>query len=418
MTSPVRISESILATFAITLLCMLAAIASQPAQAQSLTVLYSFTDNADGAKPYAGVTTDGAGNLYGTTVAAGDFGGECSMGSTPGCGVVYKLTQKNSHWLYENLYTFHGPDGEYPQARVIFGPDGTLYGTTIGGGPSANGVIFRLTPPPTFCRSVSCPWTETLLQDFQTGNDGAEPASEVLFDQAGNFYGTAYSGGTAGYGVVYEVTPSGGDWIYSVLYSFNGGQDGRGPWAGLTFDQAGNLYGTTAGGGGPDYGTVYELTPSGGSWQETILHAFVLTDGTYPYGGVTLNQGNLYGGTSINGECGIGTLYELVPGNGEFTRLHCFPYHDGGEGGPYASLSMDSAGNLYGTARGSSSGCGEVFELTPQGGGWTYTTLHTFEGGDGCQPISSVLIDANGNLFGTTSAGGANGQGEVWEITR
>ena len=200
------------------------------------------------------------------------------------------------------------------------------------------------------------------------------------------------------------MTRSGSGWSYGVIYSFTGPPDGNRPYAGLTLDQAGNLYGTTWLGGAQNSGTVYELTPSGGSWQETVLHSF-LSLGFF-YAGVTFDQGNLYGGTGSPG-----TVYELSPGDGVFTTLHTL------SDSVSADLTFDSAGNLYGTAYNYSE-CGEVFELSPHGGSWIYTTIHSFQGRDGCEPVSTVLIDANGNLFGTTSQGGTRGQGVVWEITR
>jgi uncharacterized repeat protein (TIGR03803 family) len=415
MASSVRISASIRATIAITLLCLLAAITNQPARAQTYTVLHNFNGFPDGGNPVAGLTMDGAGNLYGTASYGGDP--YCDNGS--GCGTVFRLKHEAGGWVLDVLQTFTEANGFGPEGRVVFGPDGALYGTTAGGGSAESGVIFRLSPPPNICRAVSCTWTETLLYQFQDGSDGASPESEVLFDGAGNFYGTAPFGGTfgartcgPGCGVVYKMTHSGSGWTYGVIYSFTGTPDGDRPFAGLTFDHAGNLYGTTWFGGGQNQGMVYELTPSGGgSWQETVLHSFAGGDGENPEAGLIVDHaGNLYGSGNTD-------IFELSPANGgwDFSTLYTFEYYLASE----ATLTMDSAGNLYGTAKnyGNNGSCGEVFELSPQGGRWIYTTLHSFQGSDGCQPVSTVLMDANGNLFGTTSQGGTRNEGVVWEIT-
>ena len=287
MTSSIKISASFTATFAIILFFMLAAITDQPAQAQTFTVLHNFNNFPDGKYPKAGLTMDAAGNLYGTASQGGDP--NCNNGD--GCGTVFRLKRTAHGWFVDVLQIFTGPNGYYPEDRVVFGPDGALYGTTAGGGMLGFGAIFRLTPPPTICHAISCPWTETLLYQFQGGSDGDSPISEVLFDQTGNFYGTVEGG------EVYKMTRSGAGWTYSVIHTFNGGGDGSRPFAGLTFDQAGNLYGTTWLGGAQNFGTVYELMPSGGSWQESTLHSF--DPYLSPYAGVTFDPaGNLYGGTA------------------------------------------------------------------------------------------------------------------------
>ena len=394
----------------------LVAVACQPAQAQTFSVLHSFTGFPDGKTPVAGVSMDDAGILYGTTFEGGD--GFCAFGG--GCGTVYKLKRGGSGWILEVLQIFTGPNGLEPMARVVVGPDGALYGTTQGGGAFGAGTVFRLTPPPNLCHAVSCPWRETLVHEFN-GSDGNEPSAEVVFDPAGNMYGTTQFGGSHGEGVAYKLTRSGNSWTYGVIYNFAGGSDASWIYAGLSRDAAGDLYGTSYNGGISNQGTVFELTPSGDSWQETVLHRFALADGIAPYGGVIVDpSGNLFGGTPIGGgmNCG-GTTFELTPTSGgwNFNTIYCFLYHDNSDG-PLADLSMDSAGNIYGTARYSGANqCGEVFKLTQQGGVWSRTVLHQFQNnGDGCEPMSRVLVDANGNLYGTTRRGGAHFSGVVWEI--
>ena len=218
------------------------------AQGQTFTVIHKFT-GSDGANPYAGLTIDRGGNLYGTT----QYGGHLSSTCPGGCGTIFRMAQRGSGWLLSDLYEFTaGPEG-YPQARVVFGPDGTLYGTASGfGGYGDNGpgAVFNLRPPATVCKSVSCPWTETVLFQFVYGGTGFFPLGDLTFDAAGNIYGTTQYGGLTQYcsgggcGVAYELTQSGGVWTESILHAFTSGADGAYPNSGVIFDQAGNLYGT------------------------------------------------------------------------------------------------------------------------------------------------------------------------------
>ncbi len=379
---------------------------SQAAQAQTFTVLHTFNEH-DGWQPDAGLSMDQAGNLYGTTGYGGDHCAE-------GCGTVFKLEHKNSSWVFYPLYAFSGPDGNNPQARVIFGPDGNLYGTTTNGGAAGKGEVFRLQPPPRACQSFLCPWILTVLYSFQGAGDGANPTyGDLMFDHAGNIYGTTPSGGSSncrdGCGVVYELSPSNGGWTEKVLYSFSGGSDGANPYAGVIFDNAGNLYGTTASGGlsveGEYCGVVYKLTPSGSGWTESVIYSFTgQSDGSVPEGGLIFDQsGNLYGVTY-----GFGVVYELMPSNGSWTfnvlyNLEAYL-------GSLEPLTMDPAGNLYGTLESAD----EVFKLTPSNGGWTQTG---FSGASGNNPVSNVILDASGNLYATASEGGADNAGVVFEIT-
>ncbi len=254
------------ATAALAIAFMLTVIATQSTQAQTFTVLHTFTGGHDGGNPNAGVTINGR-NLYGTAY----YGGA-------GYGTVYELKHAGSGWTLNPLYTFTGgSDGAYPRARVIFGPNGTLYGTTVLGGTGecsivGCGTVFNLRPSATTCRATLCPWTETVLYAFKGSPDGNYPElGDLLFDHAGNIYGTTVSGGVSG--TVYELTPSGSGWTESVLYSFLGAPgDGYGPYSGVIFDNAGNLYGTTAGGGTGGGGTVFELMYPG--WTESIVNSF------------------------------------------------------------------------------------------------------------------------------------------------
>ena len=404
--------------------------------AQTFTVLHNFTGGMDGANPHSGLTMDRAGNLYGTALN----GGINNCPGIDGCGTVFKLSRQGAGFIFRPLYQFQGHipngDGAGPLGRVIFGPDGALYGTTAYGGSSAVncasggeigcGSAFKLTPPATPCRSFTCNWQETQLHSFVMATDGAFPQGEIVFDSAGNLYGGAETGGTARAGTVYELSPAQGTWTLTVLHDFAGGlNDGQFPLGGVQLDPAGNIYGTTAeGGNGDGEGIVFQLVPSGSSWTLNILYNFQLSSGGItPTAGVIVGPGgNLYGGTP-NGRPNP-VVFELSPSNGSWTYSTLYTFNSDFCCGMGANLVMDSAGNLYGTTGGDSvEGIyGTVFKLTPSNGGWIYTDLHDFTGGsDGATPESSVLIDANGNLYGTAEFGGnpncTGGCGTVWEIT-
>ena len=345
-------------------------------------------------------------------------------------GTVFKLSHVGSGWTLNTLFTFtEQSQGSAPQARVIFGSDGNLYGTTTEGGVSdcdfGCGTVFRLRPPATACKSAICPWTETVLHSFVALPDGSTPGTgDLVFDQTGNIYGTTTGGGLnlclgAPGKVVFKLTPSRLHWTESIVYSFTGGNDGSLPEAGVIFDNAGDLYGTAFEGGGNFSGTVYELMPSGSGWTEKTLHSFQrATEGAFPAAGLIFDpSGHLYGTASFGGSGGGGTVFSLTPSGGSwiFSVLHSFV---GNGTGPDGSLVMDAVGDLYGVVNsGGGFGFGSAFELTPSGDGWTFTSLHDFTGGtDGKFPFGNVTLDANGNLFGTASEGGAFGEGVVWEI--
>ena len=293
--------------------------------------------------------------------------------------MVFKLTPNTgAGWTQSVLYSFTGgKDGAYPSGVVVFDQAGNLYGTAGGGDlsqcqGSGCGVVFKLT------HSVGGSWTESVLHRFTGGKDGANPIW-VILDQTGNLYGTAPQGGANKSGVAFRLTPNAdGSWTYKVIHQFGGRKDGLFPNS-LIFDQAGNLYGTAMGGGANWDGNVFKLTPSAdGSWTEKVLHWFNRVDGAYPNGGLVFDQGgNLYDTTSNGGnnnfcEGGCGVVFKLTPnadGGWKETVLHDFKSGTGGKW-PQAGVIFDKAGNLYGTTLSGSQRkidptFGSVFEITP-----------------------------------------------------
>lgn len=367
------------------------------AHAQTYTVLHNFTGEADGYGPLAGVSIDRAGNLYGTAAYGGHT---CPITGT--CGTVYKLQPRASGWVFSTLYEFNGPDGASPEARVIIGPDGNLYGTTAYGGDTGNGTVFRLQPPATFCRAISCPWTETVLHSFAGGADGAYPEyGDLTFDQAGNVYGTTPYGGSGGCGTVYELSPSGSTWTYTLIYSFGCGTDGYEPFAGVIFDSAGNLYGNASGGTGGN-GNAFKLTHGASGWTATNIYNYPFPGGAY--GGFAMDSsGNLYGISTFNP-----TVYELSPSNGGWSYQQL--YNVGGYDAN-AQPTLDSEGNIYGTVVLSNM---VVFRLTLFDQHWM---LSGFNNAPGEESYSNVVFNAGRNAYLTTSQGGTNGLGIVFEIT-
>lgn len=402
-------------------------IAAPSVHAQTYSVLHSFTGQLDGLYPVASVSVDSHGNLYGTTYIGGS-GSNCFEG----CGAAFKLARAGSGWVLTVLYDFvGGNDGGNPFDRLILGPDGSLYGTTSEGGGSGCqsgegcGTVFRLQPPAHFTSHVATPWTETVLYRFTGGNDGDSPRSaDLFFDSAGNLYGTTVFGGggncQGGCGTVYKLSRSGGNWTENIVHSFSATGDGQQPWAGVIADQGGSLYGTTAQGGADRFGTVYQLVPSGSGFVEHLLYSFQgADDGGIMYGGLIFDAaGNLFGATCCNIAGGDLTVFELTRTQGwAFSALY-----NSSAWGAGGSLVRDSAGNLYGSIdEGGAYEFGEVYKLTPSAGGWTFTSVYDFcPGGwpcsDGANP-SGLAIDAQGNLYGTTSRGGATGGGVVFELT-
>ena len=392
---------------------LLLAIASPTAQAQ-FSVLHTFTGGGDGGNPEAGVTYRG-GTLYGTTSAGGT-----------GYGTVYETFRSGSNWFTLPIYLFHGSDGANPAARVVFGPDGHLYGTTMAGG-IAWGVVFDLIPPLTVCKTANCSWKENVLYRFPYGSDGAVPGyGDLTWDQQHNIYGTTvYGGAGPGYGTAYELTCSGNNCTDLILHGFSG-PDGAYPENGVIFDPSfSNLFGTTSQGGVHSDGEVFELTAFGNEWLETNAYNFQgAADGRYPFAGVVMDaSGDLFGATTDGGMSGGGTVFELTPSGDtySFILIYSFTGQLGNECGPWASLTLDTnTGDLYGTTKCDGvNGHGNIFKLTKVGDTWIYTDLYDFMGGnDGANPISNVTIDPTDGktLYGTASGGGSQNVGVVWMI--
>ena len=367
---------------------------------------------ANGAFTFASMVASG--NAYEVTVGAHPIGQECSVtdGGGSALGPVAGV-QVACVTVERVLHTFTGTDGADPEAGLVMDASGNLYGTTAGGGSVGDGAVFKLLP------DGSGGYNESVLYSFAGSADGAVPQDGVVLDSSGNLYGTTSGGGNGSLSTVFELAPNGsGGYTESVLHLFSGTPDGANPRAGLVMDGSGDLYGTTSIGGNMGGGTVFELTPNGsGGYTESILQSFdSSSDGADPEGGLILDSsGNLYGTTVSGGSAGDGTVFELSPnGSGGYTEAIVYNFVGGADGAhPSGALIMDGSGDLYGKASGGTSdkcvgGCGVVFKLTPQqGGGYTESVLHDFAGGsDGAGPNGGLLIDSAGNLYGTTSIGG------------
>jgi hypothetical protein len=354
----------------------------KPGARRQPTMLYSFSGTTDGAGPGGKLVFDGQGNLYG---AAG-FAGDLTACFQQGCGVVYKLTPTSSgFWAQTVLHTFEGgTDGITPLSVVVDG-NGNIFGLTRdGGGFSCSGglqcgTVFELSP------TSSGEWNETILHTFTGGSDGGNPLGSLTFDAHGNLFGTTAAGGvvsticTAGCGTVFELSLTSGGWTFNTIYNFNYSH-GVEPVGSLVIDASGNLFGATYGGakefsycpGG--CGVVFELSPTASGWKQSLLHSFSGPDGANVQGGLTLDaSGNIFGTTTTGG------------------NPRC--------------------------TEGFTVGCGVVFELSPASGGhWIYDHLYVFQGYDGYNPNGNPLVDAAGNIFGTTVAGGT-GFGNMYELS-
>jgi|HubBroStandDraft_1064217.scaffolds.fasta_scaffold61049_2 uncharacterized repeat protein (TIGR03803 family) len=374
-------------TTALMLACLLmAAVATQPLQAQTLRLLHSFK-GPEGEFPLASMIRDSAGNLYGTT----------NNGGTSGNGTVFKLSKGH---ILSVLHNFAGSpnDGANPQAALLRDAAGNLYGTTVDGGAAGGGTVYE----------IDASGTETVLYSFIGQGDGIYPLGNLVRDKMGNLYSTTSALVPDNTGTVFKLDKTG---KLTTLYTFSAGAGGNTPTGNLVRDGSGNLYGTCEFGGENAYGTVYKLDMTG---NLTVLHSFDETVGA-PYGGLIADaEGNLYGSTS-------GAVFQITEATGVFTLLHTFvPRTEGTES--YATVARDAAGNLYGANNQlgggcHDGGCGTIWKLDTSS---LLTVLTNFgEGNRGKFPRGGVVLDKAGNLYGTTSEGGGGCRycGTVFEIT-
>jgi len=373
--------------------------------ADHLTVPYNFEEPATSS-----LIRDAAGNLYGT----GEDGNRC--GDDP-CGLVYELSPvEGGGWTKTVLYNFNGTTAHGPNGLVMDAA-GNLYGMTFSGGLYGGGTAYELS------RGEGGGWTETVLYNFSSGSHFGYANYTLWRDAAGNLYGTTLDGGTYGAGMVFELSSSGGGaWTETVLWSFGNGSDGEYPESGVIMDAAGNLYGTTLQGGTycQACGIVYELSPSqGGNWSETVLHNFNENDGWEPWASLILDAaGNLYGTTGGGGAYSEGIAFEVSPHDGGWTETVLHSFGNGNDGSfLQAPLILDPTGNLFGTTQGGGTNhSGIVFELSPRQGGWIETVLYDFGNGGGF-PLGGVVMDRAGDLYGTTESGGLYHEGTAYELT-
>ena len=437
------------------------------------TILYRFLPNfGDAAGPMAGLTFDQAGNLYGTTVSGGAYGGY---------GAVFELSPSGGRWSEQVIYSFpdDGPGGMWPESEVLVDAAGDLYSTTSTGGalgcgtsngyPYGCGTVFKLT-------KANRGWSETVIYAFSGSENWIGPSGRLLMDAAGNLFGPAaksiyelqptsqgawtysairggishisgdltmdaagnfygegsYSCNNTACGSVFKLQKNAaGNWMLKTLYTFQSSNDAYDPCCGVTLDRHGNIFGVTPYFGDQHHvGSVFELTPtSTGPWKETILFEFPQVDGAGPAGDLISDaNGNLYGVASYGGQntncyfetlCGV--IFEASPnGSGQWSYNILYDFSQNPGGSPRAGLTLDAAGDLYGTTWGGGLGNGTVFELSPGSGGvWTLKTLYTFGSlpHDGSDPFTGVVFDSNGNLFGTTATGGWYGCGTVYELS-
>jgi uncharacterized repeat protein (TIGR03803 family) len=381
------------------------------AKAATTDVIFSF-DEDNGEYADTDLETDSAGNIYGTTVLGGDHGS----------GTVFQLSPTPNGWTQNVLYSFTGgADGGEPYKGVSIDGQGNLYGTAVTGGSGSCeggcGVVYKLT-------NTGGTWTQTVIHAFTGGADGSGPGARVTVDQNGNLYGMTPTGGTYGVGTIYKLHPHAGNWALQVIHTFTGGADGSSGSAGRMLLNHGRLYGAVTAGGLYGAGVVFKLTPTAvGEWNFTTLYSFRgQPDGSFPYGALLQAPGDkFYGTTYYGGANGIGAVYELAPRpTGEWNERIIYSFQNGSDGNsPISNLVHDAAGNLFGTTSEGGSGTGTIFKLSPVGGGhWTESVVHAFEGSpDGGFSYNGMVVDQSGNFYGATVHGGTSDDGCVYQFT-
>lgn len=430
--------------------------------------IYAFQGGADGANPYGGVVLDTNGALYGTT----------AYGGHRGAGTVYKIAPPSdgaTAWTKSTLYSFDGVEGNFPRATVTFGTDGALYGVTYGGGAFNGGTAYRLTPP----AGAATAWTKATIYSFKPGVEGSNPFSELTFDTAGALYGANFNGGPSGGGAVFKLTPSGANWSASVVYAFGGGADGQSPgglvfddkgtiygvtmyggarWNGSVFqislpapapaarlaahmpvygfrggadggnpqfgapifDSKGAVYLATASGGAKNQGAVVKIEPTG---AQTVLYSFTGgADGANPLADLTFDSEGAIYGTTVKGGKGYGVAFRLKPPSEKvrgWTQKVIYTFTGGADGGaPQSGVVFDTDGRLFGAASSGGLGYGVIYRLKSNEGAkeWKQDVLYSFAGkADGASPVSGVIFDTDGTLYGTTQGGGL-GYGVAWKL--
>jgi uncharacterized repeat protein (TIGR03803 family) len=401
-------------------------------------VLYAFEGGDDGAFPAGGLVADARGVLFGVT----DQGG---ARENRGAGTVFKLTPTGAGYAKRTIHRFRSfdpTDGESPSGNLVVDARGSSYGTTEMGGAFGAGTVYKLAP------SGPRAYKETVLYSFRGGDDGNQPKAGLIADASGRLYGTTEGGGNGagcngfGCGTVFKLTPAGSGYAESILYRFQGGDDGMYPLASLTAEGSGALFGTTNRGGGTasrcllGCGTVFELTPSGSGYTERILYSFQDgAGGMWPVSTPIVDAtGALYGTTYFGGNSqNDGIVFKLTPAAPRYTESVLYTFTGRRDGyWPFGGVIAGADGALYGTTyQGNGSGCayhngcGTVFKLTPDASGSSYmqSVIHTFHGPDGARPATELLLN-NGVLYGATQEGGylsrctrvTSGCGTVFEL--
>ncbi|HEY7001888.1 MAG TPA: choice-of-anchor tandem repeat GloVer-containing protein [Candidatus Udaeobacter sp.] len=386
------------------------------AVASTTDVIFSCEED-EGEYADTDLETDPAGNIYGTTVLGGDFGS----------GTVFQLSPTPTGWVHTVLYSFTGgADGGEPYKGVTLDKAGNLYGSAVTGG-SGNceggcGVVYKLS-------NNGGTWTQTVIHAFTGGDDGSGPGARVTVDGAGNIYGMAPTGGAYGLGTIYKIQPAlSGASTFGVLHAFTGGIDGASGSAGRMILRGGRLYGAVTAGGRYGSGLVFQLDADGfGERDLQAIYSFRgQPDGSFPYGALFIDRSSrIYGTTYYGGANGIGAVYKLSPASaprrfGEWPEEVIYSFQAGTDGNsPISNLVSDTAGNLYGTTSEGGSGSGVIFKLSPVGGGkWTETVVHSFVGPpDGAFAYNGMVVDALGNFYGATVHGGSEDDGCVYKFT-
>lgn len=375
-------------------------------------VIYSFAGEDDGEYTDTDIAVDRAGNLYGTSVLGGEFGG----------GTVWQLSPVGGGWVHTVLYNLTGgADGGEPYKGVTLDGAGNLYGTAVTGGSGSCeggcGVTYKLT-------KSGDTWTQRVIHAFTGGADGSGPGSRVAVDKRGNVYGMTPTGGANGLGVIYLLRPrSSGGYALRVIHTFTGASDGSSGSAGKLVLRGGRIFGAATTGGNHGSGTVFQLTPTQtGEWDFKTLYSFAgAPDGVFPYGALLFDAaGNIYGTTYYGGTNGLGAVYKLSPTlSGEWDETVIYSFQAGNDGNSSISnLVSDPAGNLYGTTSEGGLGSGTIFELSPgPNETWIESIPHSFQGSpDGAFPYAGMAGDGSGSFFGATVHGGDTGDGTVYKF--